>query len=102
MSTAAASTVIAALIFVFLLVLWFQGFGKLDQDGNGIAGAFAAIVAFILGALVFWMQWRARGHGQPAILALFFLFMCIVGSFQVGLAVQALANGFIRPTEAPG
>jgi hypothetical protein len=54
----------------------------------------ATAVAFAAGLIALMGEWH---HWQQlTILFCFFVFMIAVGSFQVGLAVQALSNGFVR------
>jgi hypothetical protein len=66
------------------------------------AGLFAAALLFLAGGAAVWSRWHARAHGQPLVIAEFFMFLVAVGSFQFGLAAQGLVSGGIRTTELDG
>jgi hypothetical protein len=58
-------------------------------------GLLAAVLSFLVGALVLAVQWHTRAHHQPFVLAEFFLLMSAIGAFQIGVAVQGLVEGEI-------
>jgi len=87
--------VIVSLLLAFGIVLWQRGYRNLngDDEGTGIAwmSAMAAYGVALIGLLFEWHYWR-----QEPLLFCVFLFELAVGAFQLGLACQGLANGYIR------
>ena len=89
------TVLLASLLFWCALTLWRQGYSKIngDDEGTGAAWVSAKLAFFIglLGLLFEWHHWK-----QLQLLFCFFLLWIALGAFQLGLAGQGIANGYIR------
>jgi hypothetical protein len=88
---------ISLLLAALALALWFHGYRR-----TGSVGVLAAALFFCAAGLAIWSRWHARQHGQPLVVAEFFLFLAAVGSLQFGIGAQGMADGYIRPTVLDG